>query len=175
MSSRTSEETASPQSWESCFCQRKRKRAGRLSLVGISRKLIRNSHGHKILIEEIRNSHGHENFDETHVRWENLEKPYGEEIPSPFLSSSWTHVHNYLKSDKPDIKSFCSRPLPLQLTSKLSHFQLFKFSSPGENCVHLSGFELCKPWLNSELVWLVVSIHIGILCPSREPCLRLTL
>ena len=32
----------------------------------------------------------------------------------PFLLSSWKHVHPYLESDKPDIKSFCSRPLPRQ-------------------------------------------------------------
>ena len=34
--------------------------------------------------------------------------------PLPFLLSSWTHVQPNLESDKPDIKSFCSRPLPRQ-------------------------------------------------------------
>ena len=33
------------------FLPRKRKRAGGLSLVGSNRKVIRNSHGHKILVK----------------------------------------------------------------------------------------------------------------------------
>ena len=44
--------------------------------------------------------------------------------PLPNLSSSWTYVHIYLKSDKPDIKSFCSRLYLDNLTS-IKYFRTF--------------------------------------------------
>ena len=71
MSSRTSEETASPTVVRELFLPKEMQTRWEviIRVGGVSRKVIRNSHGNKILIAEIKISHGNESFDKIQMRW----------------------------------------------------------------------------------------------------------